>query len=113
MRSSEEILEGFFEGKYWIREIRTGVFYFGVTQKLNNEVSEMLSVELASVAETFTKGDWMGELEGTHGSFTLFAPFDGEILEVNADISKNIEALIDDPFGEAWLYVLTKNESQS
>jgi glycine cleavage system H protein len=44
-----------------------------------------------------------GEIESTKSVGELYAPMDGEIVEVNQSLPNSPETINQDPFGEGWL----------
>ena len=54
-----------------------------------------------------TAGEPCGEVESTKSVSDLFAPVDGEVAEVNAEIEENPGLINDDPYGAGWLFKVT------
>jgi glycine cleavage system H protein len=44
-----------------------------------------------------------GEIESTKSVGELYAPMDGEVIEVNDTVAANPELINHDPFGAGWL----------
>ena len=60
-------------------------------------------VELPDVGTKVTGGESCGEIESTKSVSELYAPADGEVLEVNQAVIDDPGLLNTDPFGDGWL----------
>ena len=45
----------------------------------------------------------MGTIEAVKAVSDLYSPVSGEVVEVNADLGKNSEAVNKDPYGAGWM----------
>ena len=63
-------------------------------------------VELPAVGDTVTGGESCGEIESTKSVSDLFAPADGEVLEINEAVVDDPGLLNTDPFEKGWLFRL-------
>ena len=54
-----------------------------------------------------TAGEPCGEVESTKSVSDIFAPVDGEVLEVNEELAENPGAVNADPYGAGWLFKVT------
>ncbi|MDQ0376366.1 glycine cleavage system protein H [Amycolatopsis thermophila] len=59
--------------------------------------------DTATVGSTVAAGRPCGEIESTKSVSELYAPVDGEVVEVNAKVAADPGLLNTDPFGEGWL----------
>ena len=78
---------------------------FGITSFAADALGDVVFVELPDVGATIA-GDTCGEIESTKSVSDLYAPADGEILEVNQAVIDDPGLLNTDPFGEGWLFRL-------
>ena len=53
----------------------------------------------------------MSEVESTKSVSDIYAPVDGTIVEVNADLADAPERLNEDPYGEGWICVIELERS--
>lgn len=51
-----------------------------------------------------------GEIESTKSVGELYAPVDGEVVEINETVSSNPELINHDPFGAGWLIKIRFSE---
>ncbi len=75
----------------------------GITDFAVNELSDLVFIDLPDVGASIDKGERFGEIESVKAVSDLYAPVSGEIVEVNADLADNVDAINDDPFGAGWM----------
>jgi glycine cleavage system H protein len=76
----------------------------GVTAFAADALGDVVYVNLPEVGSTVTGGDSCGELESTKSVSDLYAPVDGEVLEVNRAVVDEPGLLNLEPFERGWLY---------
>lgn len=89
----------------WL-DAENGVARVGVTAYAADALGDIVYVEVPEVGSTITAGQPCGELESTKSVSELFAPADGEVLEINKAVVADPSLLNSDPFGDGWLFVL-------
>lgn len=87
----------------WL-ETRGDVARVGVTAFATEALGDIVFVELPEVGSKITGGESCGELESTKSVSDIFAPADGEILEINAAVVEDPALINGDPFGAGWLF---------
>lgn len=75
----------------------------GITAYAAEKLGDVVFVELPSVGSAVAQGKVVGEIESTKSVGELFAPLDGEIVEVNDAVVETPELVNSDPLGEGWL----------
>ena len=75
----------------------------GITDFAVKALTDLVYVDLPSVGKTLKIGDNCGEVESVKAVSDLYSPVSGEIVEVNATISDNLDLLSDDAFGAGWI----------
>jgi len=78
----------------------------GVTAYAADALGDVVFIELPDVGSKISTGETCGELESTKSVSDLFAPADGEVLEINQAVVDDPTLLNDDPFGTGWLFVM-------
>jgi len=58
---------------------------------------------MPDVGDPALKGDSFGEIESVKAVSDIYAPVDGEIVEVNDKLVQDPAAISKDPFGKGWL----------
>ena len=87
----------------WIRDNADGTATVGITDFAQSELGDIVFVDLEEVGFDFSKDETFGTIEAVKTVSELYAPVDGEILEINTKLEDNPEIVNDDPFGEGWL----------
>jgi glycine cleavage system H protein len=90
----------------WLH-LENGTATVGVTAFATGALGDVVYVELPDVGATVTSGESCGEIESTKSVSDLYAPVDGEVLEVNQAVIDDPGLLNSDPFGEGWLFRLS------
>ncbi len=75
----------------------------GITAYAAEKLGDVVYVDLPEVGTTVASGRTVGEVESTKSVGELFAPLDGEVVEVNDDVTSSPELVNSDPFGDGWL----------
>ena len=52
-------------------------------------------------------------MESTKSVSDIYAPLEGEIIEINQDLDDSPELLNGDPYGEGWIFILELNDAAS
>jgi glycine cleavage system H protein len=76
----------------------------GITANAAEALGDVVYVSLPAVGETIKAGEPCGEIESTKSVSDLFAPADGEVVEINEAVVADPAAINTDPFGEGWLF---------
>ena len=75
----------------------------GITDFAQSELGDIVFVELNEVGDECVKDDTFGTVEAVKTVSDLYAPMDGEIIEVNEKLDDEPELVNDDPYGEGWM----------
>lgn len=86
----------------WLR-VEGATAVVGVTEYAVEALGDVVFVELPEVGTALTAGETCGEIESTKSVSDLFAPTDGEVVEVNADVVGDPSLVSSNPFGRGWL----------
>jgi glycine cleavage system H protein len=87
----------------WIRSDGGDVVSVGITYYAQESLGDIVFVSLPSVGDSVSAGDSCGEVESTKSVSELYAPVNGEVVEVNASVDANPELINSAPYGEGWL----------
>ena len=86
----------------WIR--LEGEFgYIGITDFAQSELGDIVFVEIETEGDELRKEEVFGSVEAVKTVSDLFMPVSGVILEVNAKLADNPEAVNTDPYGDGWM----------
>ncbi|CAB4544232.1 MAG: glycine cleavage system protein GcvH [Actinobacteria bacterium] len=75
----------------------------GITKYAADALGEIVYVDLPKVGSSTTYMKICGEIESTKSVGELYAPMDGEVVEINNSLTSAPDAINSDPFGEGWL----------
>lgn len=87
----------------WIRDNGDGTATVGITDFAQGELGDIVFVELEEEGFEFSRDDTFGTVEAVKTVSELFAPIDGEILELNEKLEDDPETVNDDPYGDGWM----------
>jgi glycine cleavage system H protein len=75
----------------------------GISKFAVDQLSDLTLIELKPAGTRLAAGKTFGEVESVKSVSDLYAPLDGEIIEVNNELTANVQLLSDDPYGAGWL----------
>ncbi len=76
----------------------------GITDHAQHALGDVVYVSVPTPGTKVTAGEPCGEVESTKSVSDIFAPVDGEVTEVNAEIDDNPGLVNSDPYGAGWLF---------
>lgn len=92
------------EDHEWVAfDSESGVATIGITDYAQGELGDVVFLEFPEIGTTVAKGDSAGTIEAVKTVADLFAPFGGEITEVNGALDDRPEIVNTDPYGEGWM----------
>ena len=86
----------------WVR-IEGDVATVGITDFAQGELGDIVYVEVETEGETLDREEVFGMVEAVKTVSDLFLPLTGEIIEFNADLESEPEAVNEDPYGKGWM----------
>jgi glycine cleavage system H protein len=75
----------------------------GITDYAQAALGDVVFVELPEAGTAVTAASVVGEIESTKSVGELFAPIDGEVVEVNQAVVDSPDLVNSDPYGGGWL----------
>ncbi len=90
------------ESHEWLRADGT----VGITDHAQAELTDIVYVELPKPGRTVRAGDPVAVVESVKAASDIYAPVDGEVVEVNPAVEADPALLNTDPFGAGWLFKL-------
>lgn len=91
------------EDHEWLR-IEGDLVVVGITEHASTQLGDVVFVELPEAETQVAKGDEIVVIESVKAASDIVAPLDGEIVEINADLTDNPGMINDDPTGNAWFF---------
>lgn len=86
----------------WV-SIDGDVATIGITAYAAEKLGDVVFVDLPKVGTSTTYMKICGEIESTKSVGELYAPLDGEVVEINDTVVSAPETVNTDPFGAGWL----------
>jgi glycine cleavage system H protein len=75
----------------------------GISQFAVEQLTDVVYIELPEVGDHTFVGDSFGEIESVKAVSDIYAPVEGEVMEVNEKLLNDPSAIAKDPYGKGWL----------
>ncbi|UOM34775.1 glycine cleavage system protein GcvH [Acuticoccus sp. I52.16.1] len=85
----------------WIEDT-DGVLTVGISDHAQEQLGDITFVELPDVGKTLAKGDAFAVVESVKAASDVYAPVDGEVVEVNAALDEKPELVNEAPESDGW-----------
>ncbi len=86
----------------WLK-VEGDVATIGITAYAAEKLGDVVFVDLPKVGAKTTYMKICGEIESTKSVGELYSPVDGEVVEVDGDVTNAPELVNQDAFGAGWL----------
>ena len=96
----------------WVM-MESGRAKVGITDYAQDALGDVVFVDIPEVGKRVTVGETVTEVESTKSVSDIYAPLEGEIIEINSDLDDSPELLNGDPYGEGWIFILKLDEAAS
>ncbi|ASU82793.1 glycine cleavage system protein H [Nocardiopsis gilva YIM 90087] len=93
----------------WVA-INDGVATIGITAFATEALGDIVFVDPPETGTTVAAGDTCGEVESTKSVSDIYAPVNGEVVDVNQAAVENPEIIGEDPYGRGWLFKVELSE---
>lgn len=87
----------------WVRSESDGTLVIGITRHAVESLGDITQVDLPDVGASLTAEESFGDVDSVKAVSELFAPLDGEVLEVNEALLDAPESVNEDPYGKGWM----------
>ncbi len=85
----------------WVK-VDGDVATVGITEYAQEQLGDVVFVELPTVGGTVSQGDEAGVVESVKAASDVYAPLDGEVVEVNGKLEDEPGLVNSDPQGNGW-----------
>jgi len=89
----------------WARREAQGI-RVGITEFAVEQLGDVTLVDLPEVGTKLTAGAHFGDIESVKAVSELFAPIQGTVLEVNAELNDHPEHVNDAPYEKGWMLLI-------
>lgn len=93
------------DNDFWIK-IEGDLIRVGVSDYLQQVISDIYSIELEELGSEVTLADDIGVIESTKTAMEIIAPISGTILKRNEQLYEKPELINESPYDEGWLFVI-------
>ncbi len=87
----------------WV-EIQDGVAVVGISAFAVEQLTDVIYIDLPRVGASVNAGQSVAEVESVKAVSDIYAPVDGEIVDVNMSLSSDATIVSKDPYGIGWLF---------
>ncbi|TVQ94581.1 MAG: glycine cleavage system protein GcvH [Deltaproteobacteria bacterium] len=86
----------------WVR-VDGDLLTLGISDFAQDQLGELVHIELPEVGAQLSAGDVACEVESVKAVAEVYAPVDGEVVEVNEALDGAEDTVNEDPYGSGWL----------
>ncbi|MFG6666515.1 glycine cleavage system protein GcvH [Halomonas sp. HNIBRBA4712] len=87
----------------WVLDNEDGTVTVGITDHAQQALGDVVFVELPEVGQSLSQGDEFGVIESVKAASDLYAPVNGEVIEVNEALEDAPETVNESPYEEGWI----------
>jgi glycine cleavage system H protein len=98
------------ENHHWVRREDDGSLSVGITHHAQQELGDIVFVDAPAAGRRLKRGESCGAIESVKTAADLFAPLDGEVVAVNAEIAEAPQRVNEDAYA-AWLFRLRPDDA--
>ena len=89
----------------WLK-IDGSIATVGITEFATTQLGDLVFVQLPDVGTSVTKGGSAAVVESVKAASDVFAPLDGDVVEVNQGVVDDPSLVNSDPLGKGWFFKL-------
>lgn len=93
----------------WLRIEQDGTITMGVTDHAQEAMGDMVFVDLPEVGKKITKGAELGVLESVKSASDVYAPINGEVIQVNEALRSTPDLVNKSPYEDGWIARIKPN----
>lgn len=97
------------DNDFWAK-VENGVVRVGVSDFLQQMMSDVYYIRLAEVGTHVQMFDEAGAMESTKTLLEIIVPVSGTIVERNSTLEDSPESVNEDSYGRGWLYVVSPDD---
>jgi glycine cleavage system H protein len=97
----------------WARRNDDGTVTVGITAHAVEQLGDITAVSLPGVGETIQDGERFGDIDSVKAVSDLYAPLDGEVVEINARLEDEPELINDSCYDAGWMIRIKPSDAGS
>lgn len=86
----------------WVK-VDGNVATVGITDFAQSQLGDIVFVDIQTEGEELEAGELFGNIEAVKTVADALMPVSGKVIEVNADLEGEPEAVNSDPYGKGWM----------
>lgn len=86
----------------WAR-LEGDLVVIGITAHAVEQLGDITLVTLPDVGSAMASGEEFGDIDSVKAVSQLYAPLDGEVVEINEELEGAPESVNDEPYGKGWM----------
>ncbi len=94
----------------WIR-LEGDTAIVGITHFAAEQLGDVVFVELPEIGKKVTKGGEMAVVESVKAASEVYAPVNGEVVEVNSELESTPQTVNEAPDGAGWFVKLKLSDA--
>ena len=87
----------------WVK-IEGTIATVGITDHAQEELSDVVFVELPSVGLAVGLGDSIAVVESVKAASDIYAPINGEVVEINIEVEGDPSIINSSPYEDGWIF---------
>lgn len=92
--------------------VNDDVVTIGIKQEVFEDINEIWGIDLPEEGGEVNPEEVCGEVETDDGPINLYAPIEGEVVDVNSTIQTDVNLLFDDSTEEGWLFKIKSSNDE-
>ncbi len=93
----------FAETHEWVL-VEDDIATVGISDHAQNELTDIVYVDLPTMGATATAGQAIAVVESVKAASDIYSPVDGEVVEVNEELSGTPSLVNTSPYEDGWLF---------
>jgi len=88
----------------WAKQLADDVIEVGISDYAQESLGDVVYVDLPEVGDSFSVGDEVCAVESVKAASDIYAPVQGEVIEVNEALEDEPELLNSSPYEGGWIF---------
>lgn len=95
----------------WVLDNGDGTVTVGITDHAQDLLGDVVYIELPEVGSEVTAAEQFSLVESVKAASDIYAPINGEVVEVNEALNDSPELINESPFESAWIAKIKLSDS--
>ena len=96
----------------WVKVETDNIARVGISNFAQDSLGDIVYVELPEIGISVAQGDEIATVESVKAVSQVYAPINGEIIEVNDALSDKGELINESPYEDGWLVKIRYSDSK-